>query len=154
MKKGIKQKYTVTYINRRTPTLYMVTLITVALSIFTFYMIFSDLDNFFVEYSSRQSGILWMVFFLIAGNIMLGCMLWLSGRYILRIEEAEEGFVYIKTWSIIGRHKTRKYPDNLLDTAMFRKGVSNHPGAPVVVAPYSVLKTPTGKKLILDEIER
>jgi len=128
----------------------MVSLLTAGLSVFTFYMIFFDLDNFFIEYSSKLSGIFWMIYFVIFGNILLICMLWLSGRYILKIEEAEEGFVYIKTWSIIGLHKTQKYPREILDTATFHKGVSNHPGAPVVVAPYSILRTPNGKRLIWD----
>lgn len=82
---------------------------------------------------------------------MLVCMLWLSGRYILQIEKADEQHIFIKTWSIIGIHKTRKYPLAILKTETYYKGVSNHLNAPVVVAPYSVLKTTTGKKLILDE---
>ena len=114
-------------------------------------MIFSDLDDFFIEYSSKASGIGWMIFFLVAGNCMMACMLWMSGRYILRIERIDEKNILIKTWSIIGFHKTRKYPATVLNTSVFNKGVSNYLGAPVVVAPYSVLKTSTGKKLILDE---
>ncbi len=151
MKKRTKQKYAVAYINRRTPTLYMVTLITVALSIFTFYMIFFDLDNFFIEYSSKLSGIFWMIYFVIFGNILLICMLWLSGRYILKIEEAEEGFVYIKTWSIIGLHRTKRYPKAITTSGTYYHGRANLPSTPVVNAPFSVLRTPSGKRLILDE---
>jgi hypothetical protein len=59
------------YINKRSFTMYFVSLITVAMSIFVFYMIFSDLDGFFLEYSSRATGIAWMIFMMCCGNILL-----------------------------------------------------------------------------------
>lgn len=139
------------YKNSRSLTLYFVTIVTLALSIFVVYMIFNDLDAFFEEYSSRVSGIFWFTFMLVAGNIMFACMLWLSGRYILKIELADENHILITTWSMLGFHKTEKHPAEILKTETFCKGVSNHFNAPVVVAPYSILKTTTGKKLILDE---
>ncbi len=142
---------TLLYHNKRQATLYFVSLLTLALSVFTCYMIFSDWDAFAAEYRSDLSAIGWAIFMLVTGNVMLGCMVWLSGRYILRIEQTGEKHVSIQTWSIIGMYKTRVYPLEMLRTAVFYKGVSNYPNAPGVVAPYSVLKTPNGKKLILDE---
>lgn len=139
------------YKNSRSLTLYFVSVVTFALSIFVCYMIFSDLDTFFEEYSSRVSGIFWLLFMLVAGNIMFVCMLWLSGRYILKIEQTDEIFILITIWSMLGVYRTEKHPVEILKTEKFYKGVSNHFNAPVVVAPYSVLKTTTGKKLILDQ---
>lgn len=59
------------YQNKRAVTLHLVSLLTLALSVFVLYMIFSDLDDFFIEYSSKASGIGWMIFMLLAGNVML-----------------------------------------------------------------------------------
>jgi len=139
------------YESKRQPALYFISIITVALSIFVFYMIFSDWEEFALEYSSEFSAVAWTVYMLVAGNAMLVCMLWMNGRYILQIKKADENYIFIKTWSILGFHKTRKYPADILKTTVFHKGISKYPDTPVVVAPYSVIKTPKGKKLILDE---
>jgi hypothetical protein len=85
------------YQNKRVVTLHLVSLLTLALSVFVLYMIFSDLDGFFIEYSSKASGIGWMIFMLLAGNVMLGCMFWLSGRYVLQISALENRQVIVKS---------------------------------------------------------
>ncbi|WP_140937424.1 hypothetical protein [Sphingobacterium lumbrici] len=138
------------YRNKRQPILYGVSILTLALSVFVAYMIFSNLERFLEEFSSLLSAIFWMAFMLVMGNVMFICMLWLSGRYILCIERTGENFVLIQTWSIIGLHRTKKYPAEILDTADFRLGKSNIPHTPVVIAPYSIVRTPKGKKLIWD----
>lgn len=139
------------YKSKRQPILFFVSILTLALSVFVFYMIFSDWSEFALEYSSKFSAIGWTIFMLIAGNIMLVCMLWLNGRYVLRIEKADEKYIFIKTWSILGIHKTRKYPSEILKNPVYYPGVIKTYRTPVVVAPYSVIKTLSGKKLILDE---
>ncbi len=78
-------------------------------------------------------------------------MLWLSGRYILQIEQIDEETIAIKTWSAIGWHKTRNHSKKILQTQQFYPGRSIHWGAPSVNAPYSIIKTERGKKLLLDE---
>lgn len=142
----------VLYQNKSAITLYLVSLLTLVLSVFVFYMIFSDLDNFFTEYSSKLSGIGWLIFFLVMGNSLLACMIWMSGRYILQIKRIDDNNILIKTWSIIGFNKNRSYPVTIFNAAIYKKGVSKYLGAPIVIAPYSILKTPTKKRLILDEL--
>src|SRR5690606_39826967 len=80
--------------SKRQPALYFISIITVALSIFVFYMIFSDWEEFALEYSSEFSAVAWTVYMLVAGNAMLVCMLWMNGRYILQIKKADENYIF------------------------------------------------------------
>lgn len=144
-------KYQLLYRSNRQPALYFISVLTLALSIFVFYMIFSDWSGFALEFSSRFSAIAWAIFMLVAGNIMFCAVLWLNGKYILRIEQADENYIFIKTWSLFGVHKTRKYPADILSTAIFYTGITKGYRTPLVIAPYSILKTSSGKKLVLDK---
>jgi hypothetical protein len=121
-----------------------------ALSAFVFWMIFSDIDGFFKEYSSRASGIAWMIFFLVAGNCMLVCMLWLSGRYVLQISETANGELEVETWSFWGLYCKRKYPGSILINPKFHYGRTAFSHVPTVNAPWWGLKTPRGKSLVVD----
>ena len=138
------------YQNKRAVTLHLVSLLTLALSVFVLYMIFSDLDGFFIEYSSKASGIGWMIFMLLAGNVMLGCMFWLSGRYVLQISALENRQVIVKTWSFLGIYHTTAYPETILKTPKFHFGKANFSHVPTVNAPWWKLKTPNGKTLVVD----
>lgn len=139
------------YESKRQSVLYFVSVLTLATSVFVLYMIFSDWEEFASEYSSKFSAIGWTIFMIITGNIMFVCVLWLSGKYILQIKQADENHLFIKTWSILGFHKTQKFPAEILKTAVSHIGMTKTHRSPVVIAPYSVLKTLSGKKLILDE---
>lgn len=75
-------------------------------------------------------------------------MLWISGKYVLQITKANENYIFVKTWSIFGFHKIRKFPADMLKTAVYQTGVYKYPNTPVVSAPYSILKTPSGKQLM------
>lgn len=138
------------YTNNRSRTLYIVSLLTFLLSVFVFYMIFSDLNDFYEEYSSKLSGTIWMIFMIIMGNLMLLCMLWLNGRYVLKIENAEKEFIKIKTWSIFGFHKTKTHPNSILNNIKYYEGYTHINGTPTVNAPWFKLKTTKGKMLIID----
>lgn len=138
------------YTSNRTTMLYSVSILTLSLSVFVFYMIFSDLEGFFSEYSSSLSAFFWMCYMLITGNIMFFAMLWLSGRYVLKIEHSEERFVSVKTWSILGLHKTEKYPKSILDNIKYYPGYTHIRGTPAANAPWFKLKTPKGKILVID----
>src|SRR5690606_4576987 len=139
------------YRNKRTFTLHAVSLLTLRLSFFTFYMIFLSPDEFFAEFSSTASGIAWMIFFLIAGNSMLFCMFWLSGRYVLEIHKYDvQGEIMVKTWSISGSYRRKNYPHSILENRKFHFGHANFSHVPQVNAPWWQLKTPSGKSLIVD----
>jgi len=77
-------------------------------------------------------------------------MLWLSDRYILKIERLTENEISIKTWSVFGFHQTKTYPKNILESTKFHKGQANFYSTPTVNAPWIQLKTPRGKLLIMD----
>ncbi|HLU86286.1 MAG TPA: hypothetical protein VKZ44_00935, partial [Taishania sp.] len=130
--------------------LYFVTLVSVVLSCFVAVLIFSDLEGFLLEFSSTFTGYCWMITFLIVSNLMLVAVLWLNGRYVLKIESFYDEYVTIKTWSIFGNHRTKIYKISILDGLKFMPGRSFLPARPVSNAPWLKLKTPKGKTLVVD----
>lgn len=145
-----KQTHKLIFSSKRQLALYFVTLISLAVPVFTGYMIFSDLDKFLLEFSSKLSGYCWMVTMILASNVMLGAVLWLNGRYVLKIESFFEEYVTIKTWSILGNHRTRIYAITILDGLKFMPGRSFLPARPVSNSPWFKLKTPKGQTLVVD----
>ncbi len=140
----------VLYRNNRQFLLHAVSLLTIALSVFVFWMIFSDLSGFWGEYTSRASGIAWMMFFLVAGNSMMVCMLWLSGRYVLQINETVTGELEVETWDFLGLYRIKIYPRSILSDPKFHYGRAAFSHVPAVNAPWWGLKTPRGKTLVVD----
>lgn len=139
------------YQNHRKLTLHAVSLLTLALAAFVVYMIFFDLDGFFSEFSSQATGIAWIIFFLLAGNSMLVCMFWLSGRYVLEITKLEnQEELIIKTWSIFGFYHKKRCPAGVLENPEFRFGKANFSHVPTVNAPWWKLKDQNGRTLVVD----
>ncbi len=141
--------HTTLYENFRSTTLHLVSLVTIALAIFVLWMIFHDLEGYLAEFRSLETAAGWTLFFMAAGSAMLSCMIWLSGRYVLSIIQ-EGNCVRIKTWSILGLHKTKAYPVSILNACEFKTGKSNFLNSPVVIASWLKLKTPVGKTLVID----
>lgn len=56
------------YVNKRSKTLYAVSILTAALSVFVFYMIFSNLELFLQEFETNVQAIFWTTFMVIMGN--------------------------------------------------------------------------------------
>lgn len=138
------------YQNNRKHTLNAVGMICLGLSIFVFYMIFHDLDGFFMEYSDLVYGYIAFAFFLVAGNAMLMAMVWLSGRYVLKIEHINPNELVITTWSITGFNKSFTQDIQLLTDVKYIKGNARFSGVPSVNAPWLKLKTNENKTLVVD----
>lgn len=138
------------YQNSRKYTLNAVGMICLGLSVFVFYMIFHDLDVFFMEYSDPVYGYIALTFFLIAGNAMLVAMVWLSGRYVLLIELIDPNKLKVTTWSMTGFHKSFIQDIQLLTDVQFIKGDAHFSGVPKVSAPWLKLKTSENKILVVD----
>lgn len=138
------------YQNNRKYTLNAVGMICLGLSIFVFYMIFHDLNGFFMEYSNPVYGYIALTFFLIAGNAMLVAMVWLSGRYVLKIVQNTPNELIVTTWSITGFSKSFIQDKQLLAEVDFIKGDAHFSGVPRVNAPWLQLKTSKNKTLVVD----
>lgn len=87
---------------------------------------------------------------LIMGNVMFCCILWLSGKYVLKIENAEKGFIYITTWSVLGVNKISKHPVTILKAMKYHQGYTKIPDTPATNAPWFQIKTIKGKILVID----
>lgn len=138
------------YKNNRIRLMYAVSVLTLSMSIFTNYMIFSDFDAFLSEFNSKSEGIFWMIFMVLCGHILLICMLWLSNKYVLEIAKISEHEIRIKTWSIFGFHKIYIDKVEILKSSTYTAGYTRITGGPMVNAPYLKLKLSNDKKLIID----
>lgn len=138
------------YKNHRSLTLYFCSLVSIAMPIFCNYMIFSDFQSFKTEFSSDFSAYCWTAFMIILAHSIFLVMIWLSGKYLLEIKQIDNDWIQIKTWSIIGFHKTTTEPIDILKKQKYNSGYSKFQGAPAVNAPYLTLRTTKGKKLIVD----
>lgn len=81
---------------------------------------------------------------------MLFVMLWLSGRYVLKIEKLRTDVVRITTWNWIFCSKTFEDNSSILSNIKYEDGELIIPGAPVVRAPWMRIKSSSAKTLVLD----
>ncbi|WP_026752336.1 hypothetical protein [Sediminibacterium sp. C3] len=103
-----------------------------------------------MEYSDLVYGYIAFAFFLVAGNAMLMAMVWLSGRYVLKIEHINPNELVITTWSITGFNKSFTQDIQLLTDVKYIKGNARFSGVPSVNAPWLKLKTNENKTLVVD----
>lgn len=141
----------VLYYNQRRFTLYAVSLLTFLVAAFTNYMIYSNWHGLLHEFGSQASAVVWITFMIVMGNAMLAAMVWLSGKYVLRVDQLDEQTIAVKVWTIYGLPYDRSYPASILAKSKSYQGRSSHIGAPTVSAPYTIIRTAKGKKLIIDD---
>lgn len=101
MAKPTKYMYTAT--KSQKIKLWFVAAFCIVCSLFTCFMVFeitpSDKRQDHISiYTARA----WQSFLLLIGNIMLGGMLYLNGRYVLQTKEAEDGSLMLELWTIVG----------------------------------------------------
>lgn len=132
--------------------LWFVAGVCIVCSLFTCFMVFgitpSDIRQDHISiYTARA----WQAVLLLVGNVMLGGMLYLSGRYVLQIEEKEDGSLMLELWTIIGiTKKVLLAAGSWEQRSSMHEGQSNFLGTPMVDAPWIGLKTKKGKRYVID----
>lgn len=94
--------------------------------------------------------ILGLIVLSLAGNVFLICLFWLDGRYVLRIERIDRKHVLITTWRLFRKPKTAKYYDGILRRVLPGRYVGGARSASPFRSPCTLLRTPRGKKLLID----
>lgn len=103
------------------------------------------------EFSSPQSAFFWRFLFILIPAILMACMLWLSGKYVLMLELMPGKQVTISTWNILGGQQTRIWKaEDFAPEAKIYEGRTEIIAKPKVNAPYLIFKSLNGKKLLLD----
>lgn len=140
------------YISSRAKILWFVTLVSIMLSVFTFYMIFNMPMTILSEFDSLISMRIWQGLLLILGNIFTATMIWMSNRYVLSIHLVNMQNIAIKTWSIFKLSNTRIFQldDFKNNQVTSHDGELFLPRVPLVMAPWDSLKLNGGKKFIVD----
>ncbi|MCU0395496.1 MAG: hypothetical protein MUF29_06280 [Chitinophagaceae bacterium] len=138
------------YINGRQWTLAFVSLVSLAAAAGVDYVVWLEPASLDEEFDSPLHAWAFKGMVMVLGHAMLVAVWWLSGRYVLEMQEAAKDTLVVKTWHWLGLHRTRRYPVSLLEDAGYVEGRTRLPGRPVVHAPWLKLRTPGGKALVLD----
>lgn len=139
------------YSNNREKVLYALSGLVVIISFFVCFRIWEDSARLFSFLDLPLFvSILGLIVLSLAGNVFLICLFWLDGRYVLRIERIDRKHVLITTWRLFRRPKTVKYYDGILKTVFRGRRVGRHRSASPFRSPCTLLRTPRGKKLLID----
>jgi hypothetical protein len=99
------------------------------------------------EFSSQRAVWLWQAGMVLLGSTLFWPLLWLSGRYVTRVERTADG-VRLQLWTLRG---TRTEEWRRLDGGEHHPGRSHGIPGVQVTAPWTGFCTPSGKTLVVDE---
>ena len=136
------------YESKRTGLLRLISIfIFLTLLVSTYYSLTMSSD----EFSSELSTIFWRSVFILIPAVLMTCMLWLSGKYVLMLELMPGRQIRISTWNILGRRQTRiwKAADFVPEAKMY-EGQTEIIAKPKVNAPYLIFSSLNGEKILLD----
>lgn len=103
------------------------------------------------EFSSELSAGFWKGFFILIPTILFYCMLWLNGKYVLKLEVLPNKVIRISTWSVFKMKQRMLWKvEDFNNHAQFYEGRTEIIGKPQVYAPFLILRSRMGKKLLLD----
>lgn len=144
------EKFQILFQSRRTLILNLLSIIVSIPPIITIVLLKRGYSTLIGEFSSEFKFWLFASVLFLISCTMLFVMLWLSGRYVLKIEKLRTDVVGITTWNWIFWSKTFEDNSSILSNIRYEDGELIIPGAPVVKAPWMRIKSSSGKTLVLD----
>lgn len=136
------------YESKRSNMLWLLTVFIFMVLIVTIYFTLTMSGE---EFSSELSAGFWKGFFILMPAILFYCMLWLNGKYVLKLEVLPNKVIRISTWSIFKMKRKMLWKAEDFDPhAQFYEGRTEIIGKPKVYAPFLIFKSRKGKKLLLD----
>lgn len=139
------------YSNNRVGMLYALSCLAAGISLFTCLKVWKDSALIFSSLNlSFPSSLLGLFVLLMVGNIFLLCLFWLDSRYVLKIERVNQNYVLITTWRLLRKSKKTRYYDGILRDVKPIEHPHNLYWTPMVQSPWTLLKTPQGRKLVID----
>lgn len=100
------------------------------------------------DFGSTAAILIWKVGLLIFSSILFWPMLWLSGRYVTRIEHVGAQRLRVTVWSLTGARASEWTA--AFSGGEFHEGKLVLPYVPSVHAPWTGYRNPEGKKLVVD----
>lgn len=102
------------------------------------------------SFGSIRVGRIFQTVLIVGGSVFIWPMLWLSSRYVIRVELLQANQFVIKTWTIFGiRSKVWSLADWEKSTRKFHHGKFELDDRKVN-APYTTVRAASGKKMIID----
>jgi hypothetical protein len=136
--------------SKRRLALNLASAVSFSILVMTNALIFSDWEKFESEFDSYTIAVIWAIVFNLFSIALPIAVIWMSGRYILKIRLIGENEILISTWTIFGFHKKYKEHKSILKDADFVAGKGFYGRGPVVNAPWNKIKTSKGKTLVQD----
>lgn len=100
------------------------------------------------EFGSPGAVRAWQAGLMLLSTILVWPMLWLSGRYVTRVERLPDGQLRVQVWTWLG-HRQRDWPPRF-GAGEDHACLTSLPGAPEVNAPWTGYRTPEGRRLVVD----
>lgn len=96
------------------------------------------------DFGSTAAARAWQVGMVALGSLLFWPLCWLSGRYVLRVEQPAAGAVRLRLWTLLGA-RTREWQRPFA-------GGEAHDGLSDVqaTAPWTGYRTPEGRLLVVD----
>ncbi|MCO5248167.1 MAG: hypothetical protein M9887_04360 [Chitinophagales bacterium] len=139
------------YTNRRGILLHVISIGSMAISIYLLYLLFGNIHDLVSELPSKNFGYFIVVLLTLLVFVIPVFIIWLHGRYVLKIiKTVYPNEIAVTTWSFFGNYRTKKYPEDIFSQAKYKKGKYLNPDGVSVDAPWLKITTPDNKILIID----
>lgn len=138
----------VLYQSRRAPVLCLLTIfVFLTFVISTCFSLTMPLD----EYSSLFSARVWQFLFIMLPGLLVAANIWLSGRYVLKLEVLPDKMIRVMIWSVLCRKKIIIWRvDDFEPKGVFYEGRTEIFGKLKVHAPFLLYRLQNGVNLVLD----
>lgn len=100
------------------------------------------------EFGSVTAVLSWKVIMLLFSSILFWPLLWLSGRYVTKVEHVAPQRLRVTVWTLTGAQENEW--QGAFSGGEFHEGKLILPYAPIVDAPWTGYRSPDGKKLVVD----
>ena len=139
------------YRSRRGTLLTLVALICVAMPLLVVYLFAIMYEAERLASYERSAGltVLQAAIFLLSVAPLAG-VVWLSGRYVLRVDRDESGTLHIVTWTLFGPRRRAWPASTVWKRVTAHAGTAHAPGAPAGNPPYLAVHPDGGSRLVID----
>ena len=138
------------YTNNRRATLNFASAISFGILVFTLVMIFKDYNSFVAEFKSPTEATIFTVIFILLSLALPITFCWISGRYVLRIDQLDDTTIRLTTWTLYFWHQRFTQPYAILQNSTLQPGQGFYGRGPVVNAPWEKVMTTNNKTLVID----
>lgn len=136
------------FLSQRSRTLWLVLLLTLAPVPLTAWLVTLPSDaRLLADFGTAGAAHAWQIGMVLLSTVLFWPLLWLSGRYVTRVERGADGAVCVQVWTLLG---SRRHAWTALQGGEIHAGHGHGLPGVQVDAPWTGYRTPQGKTLVVD----